>query len=309
VRTRSVALVAALLVAACGSSAGDRATTATPVTDANGVTIVTDAASSTAAPHRTAPDGGPTAEPPSEASSASSAATASASQPSDGDAARTLQLDSVSAVGRFAPWLLRPDASARVVVEVRAADGAALRQSSIDHLTSELTRVSGKPVSVVGGPAIRAEARAWTADELRVEADAPNTLHQGTAPDGDAVLRVLAVHGSFGGDDGVLGVSVRGDTAVIFSDQVAASGSVLIGSAGIESAVVTHEAGHLLGLVDLYLHTGRQDPDHPGHSTNQGSVMYWAVESSLVGDILKGGPPQEFDAADLADLATIKGGA
>jgi hypothetical protein len=36
--------------------------------------------------------------------------------------------------------------------------------------------------------------------------------------------------------------------------------------------------------------------------------MYWAVESSLVGDLLTGGPPQDFDAADLADLATIRGG-
>jgi hypothetical protein len=80
----------------------------------------------------------------------------------------------------------------------------------------------------------------------------------------------------------------------------------LVGSSGIESAVVTHEVGHLLGLVDLFLHTGRQDPDHPGHSTDQNSVMYWAVESNLVADLLTGGPPKDFDNADLADLQTIR---
>jgi hypothetical protein len=307
VRARAVALVGVLLLAACGSDAGHRASTATPVTDAQGQTIVTDAAGSTVAPRGTTPGGGTAPEAPSETSRATSAATSS--QASNGDADRTLALDSTSTVGSFAPGLLRADRSSGIVVEVRAADGAALRQSSLAHLSSVLGQVSGKPISGANGPAIRQGARAWTADELRVEADAPGTLRQPAGPDGLAVLRVLAVHGTYGGDQGVLGVSVRADTAVIFSDQVAASGSVLIGSAGIESAVVAHEAGHLLGLVDLYLHTGRQDPDHPGHSTNSGSVMYWAVESSLVGDVLKGGPPQEFDSADLADLAAIKGGA
>jgi hypothetical protein len=120
------------------------------------------------------------------------------------------------------------------------------------------------------------------------------------------VIHLLFVHGSLGGDDSVLGVAVRGDTAAIFVDQVRASATPLVGSAGIEAAVVTHEAGHILGLVDLYLHTGRQDPDHPGHSTDKNSVMYWAVESDVVADLLQGGPPRDFDSADLADLATIR---
>jgi hypothetical protein len=116
------------------------------------------------------------------------------------------------------------------------------------------------------------------------------------------------VHGSFGGDTGVLGVAARGDVAAIFTDQVKSASTPLVGSGGIETAVVTHEVGHLMGLVDLYLHTGRQDPDHPGHSTDTQSVMYWAVESNLVADLLQGGPPKDFDSADLADLQTIRNG-
>ena len=76
--------------------------------------------------------------------------------------------------------------------------------------------------------------------------------------------------------------------------------------AAIEDAVTMHEVGHLLGLVDLYLETGRADPEHPGHSRNTRSVMYWAVESNLVADLLTGGPPKDFDNDDLADLQSIR---
>jgi hypothetical protein len=37
--------------------------------------------------------------------------------------------------------------------------------------------------------------------------------------------------------------------------------------------------------------------------------MYWAVESSLVTQVLAGGPPRDFDAEDLADLAALRNGA
>jgi hypothetical protein len=36
--------------------------------------------------------------------------------------------------------------------------------------------------------------------------------------------------------------------------------------------------------------------------------MYWAVESTLIGDLVTGGPPQDFDTADLADLGAIRRG-
>ena len=76
----------------------------------------------------------------------------------------------------------------------------------------------------------------------------------------------------------------------------------------MERAVVTHEMGHLLGLVDLVLDDKRGDPAHPGHSTNRGSVMFWAVETSLVGQVLGGPPPVDFDSDDVADLRKIRTG-
>jgi hypothetical protein len=220
-----------------------------------------------------------------------------------GGGAGPTSIDATGPPGSFAPGILSPSFSSEVVVEIRTQSGAGPQQASLDHLTSVLRSVTGKTVNVVQGAAIDGGAKSWSADDLRSTGDAG--MAQGN---GRAVIHLLFVHGSFGGDTGVLGVAARGDVAAIFIDQVKSSSTPLVGSTGIETAVVTHEVGHLMGLVDLYLHTGRQDPDHPGHSTDTQSVMYWAVESNLVADLLQGGPPKDFDSADLADLQTIRNG-
>jgi hypothetical protein len=220
-----------------------------------------------------------------------------------GGGAGPTSIDATGPPGSFAPGILSPSFSSEVVVEIRTQSGAGPQQASLDHLTSVLRSVTGKTVNVAQGAAIDGGAKSWSADDLRSTGDAG--MAQGN---GRAVIHLLFVHGSFGGDTGVLGVAARGDVAAIFIDQVKSSSTPLVGSTGIETAVVTHEVGHLMGLVDLYLHTGRQDPDHPGHSTDTQSVMYWAVESNLVADLLQGGPPKDFDSADLADLQTIRNG-
>ena len=69
-----------------------------------------------------------------------------------------------------------------------------------------------------------------------------------------------------------------------------------------------HELGHVLGLVGLAINAERQDPDHKGHSQSDDSVMFWAVESSLIGQVLGGSPPRDFDQQDLDDLAAIRRG-
>jgi hypothetical protein len=74
----------------------------------------------------------------------------------------------------------------------------------------------------------------------------------------------------------------------------------------VEQSVFVHELGHVLGLVNLGtpMVTPHEDthPDRRGHSNNQGSVMYWAVETSAIGNILGQNPPDDFDNNDRADL-------
>jgi hypothetical protein len=206
-------------------------------------------------------------------------------------------------VGQLAPVLLRPGFGDRIVVEVRAQDGAAPRAATLEHLRQVLRDASGKEIVLDGVRRLGGEGRAWTSATI-VEAAAAASA----APTSQVTLRLLFLRGSFEDDTGVLGVAVRGDVAAVFSDQVTAAAGLLVAPAVIEDAVTIHELGHLLGLVDLVLRAGRADPAHPGHSPNRRSVMYWQVESGAITQLLGGGIPTELDAADRAELTAIRAG-
>lgn len=299
---RGVALLAvgAIVLGACGGDDGDTGdASALPgaAADGSGQAPTATGVAGDDGTSTSAPGGAPGTVAPQSTQQGSTGPTTAPAR------AYPASLD-VGGVGAFAPALLRPDLSERLIVEVHA--DAEPRAATLDHLAAVLADVSGKPVSVVAAGAPGGGDRSWSAASLRQAADAGSTTGQGG---GVAVVRLLFVHGSFEGDDGVLGVAVRGDVAAVFVDRVADAAGLLGASDGIEVAVTTHELGHLLGLVDLYLDTGRADPDHPGHSTNPDSVMYWAVETDLVGQLLGANPPRHFDADDLADLASIRAGA
>lgn len=242
------------------------------------------------APSTSVPPGEPTGTSPAPPTSAA-------------EVTATRPAPDVGPVGSYAAFYLRPDESAQILVDVHSQSGAEPRSATLDHLVSVLGQVSGKSVaasrSAVGGGGQR-----WTAQAIRDLADSVSPAQSRER----SVLTLLYLRGEFADSEKVVGVAVRSDVAAVFGDKVAEAAGVLGNPAAVEDAVSMHEVGHILGLVDLVLETGRQDPEHPGHSPNRESVMYYAVESTLIGTILEGGPPRDFDRADLDDLARIRNG-
>lgn len=206
--------------------------------------------------------------------------------------------------GSFAPFILRPEPAARLVIELMEESDAQPGQVALDHLTRVLRAVTaGKRMTVTSPTPLPAGPTDWTIDQLTQDVDGYTRQTQGA---GQAVLHLEYVHGQLQGHPDVLGVAYRADSLAIFVDQVQSAGSPTLSAGYIEDVVTMHEAGHLLGLVDLYLHTGRQDPQHPGHSRNPKSVMYWAVDTRLLAEIFNGPPPRDYDSDDLNDLQTIR---
>ena len=207
--------------------------------------------------------------------------------------------------GSYARTLLRPQPVTRIVLEVMQQSGAAPQSNTLSHARTVVAANSQKQTNIAGPVALPGGAQDFTAQQIVALADRYSASAQSST---QAVVHLLFLHGTFEGDESVLGISVRGDTAAVFIDQVKSADSPFVSESVIEDAVTEHELGHLLGLVDLVLHTGRGDPKHPGHSKNDESVMFWAVESGLVGQVLGGDPPVDFDADDRADLAAIRNG-
>lgn len=307
-----------ILVAGCASGGGDETTrsdggSATSSTTAaaedaeepvSGDTTVPNAPPTTAARGRTAPT---TTAAAGRTPSTSAAGTATAPAPNSDAVGPTPADDGrLGPPGSYARTMLRPRPVTALVVERFHQRGAEPASRTVELADATLREVAKKDVTVRPSVLLDGDGQGWTADEIRAVADEAGRVPAGGAT---AVLRLLFLRGSFEGDDAVLGVAVRGDVVVVFSEAVDGARTPVLGSDAIEEAVVVHELGHVLGLVDLARDTGRADPDHPGHSSNSRSVMYWAVESSLVGQVLTGPPPREFDTADLDDLEALRTGA
>ena len=289
---RALALV--LLVgclAACGTDPSTVAGPSSPTTAAPGAGGAT-------------PDGG---RPREEARVTRSPSTPLPAQAApccaSGTTAPATPAPAVGAPGAWAAYFLRASQSRALTLQILATPGADPHQATVDHLTSVLRTVSAKAVTVTR-TTFGADSGGWTSASIASAASS----YAPSPRSGVAVVQLLFVRGGYQGDDSVLGLSVNSSVAAIFPDRISSAATGLATPARIEESVTTHELGHLLGLVDLYLHTGRSDPQHPGHSTNPRSVMYWAVESDVVGDLLTGGPPTDFDQTDLADLSTIRRG-
>ena len=73
----------------------------------------------------------------------------------------------------------------------------------------------------------------------------------------------------------------------------------------LETTVVNHEFGHLLGLVNAGspLQSDHQDTEHGKHCTEQDCLMYYTAETGEgIINMLSGGSVPSLDAQCIADL-------
>lgn len=119
---------------------------------------------------------------------------------------------------------------------------------------------------------------------------------------------ILFVDGTYSGNTSsqVLG-QAHGPTSIVIYQKSIQSLSGGIGQPTrqvLETTVLEHEFGHLLGLVSIGSPTqsAHLDVHHGAHCTNTNCLMYWSVDTSnFVGNLL-GGTVPSLDAACLADL-------
>lgn len=190
-------------------------------------------------------------------------------------------------------------------LEVDHTPSSAPSPEDVLVIQNVLQKYSGKTPALTGSTANISGQENYTLDDI-VKITRANRSCYSTGQ--EVCLYVLFLPGKFE-TSSALGVSFTASSAAIFTGQLKEAESPLVSRSKIAQAVLTHEMGHLFGLVNLSgKGLGRDDPKNPGHSKNSNSVMYWAVEDLSVGSILRGGPPTSFDSDDEAEIGRIRGG-
>jgi hypothetical protein len=301
---RAIGVTVLLLVpTACGGGGGGD--TKTAADGKYGSDLLDEQATTTLAPRATAPKAAPqTPQTIIKKRSGSSGSSSGGGSDGNADISDPIYGASRKATGGFAGALLRPapKGARKIVYQLLVQNGKGPDQATVNHVVDMLRRVSGKtvdvpaPVELPGGPA------QWTTADLHTYADQYGKVKSSTDA---AVLNVLFVKGRHKDSESILGVATRADVLTMFPDQYRNLGTGLNPQA-IETAVIMHETGHILSLVGFQVRPERQDKAHPGHSSNKGSVMYWAVETDDIINAFVGAPPKEFDREDLTDLELIR---
>lgn len=200
------------------------------------------------------------------------------------------------------------------IIEIDYMEGHRPSSSAVNLIKDRLgTIVSKATIDVRIDDALPATGGAYSTRDLQRLTD--NHLDAKTSGN-TVVTHVIYLDGHSSSDTSngkVLGVAL-GDhqTVGIFHETIRSQTAGLVSlytTTQVERVVLLHEMGHIIGLVDngLKMQTNHEDPEHQGHSNNENSVMYWAVESSDLFQFFQGGLPDTFDANDKRDVCAAGG--
>ena len=105
----------------------------------------------------------------------------------------------------------------------------------------------------------------------------------------------------------IIGTAYRNTSVVIYEQTVQGlSDSPFEPNRSLlETTVITHELGHILGLINLGtpLQSNHEDTTHPKHCNVESCLMYWSSESGKgIANMVSGGSAPQLDAQCIADL-------
>lgn len=212
-------------------------------------------------------------------------------------------------VGASANDLLSDTTFSSLVVEVVYVEGFEPSQTAISNFVSFLENRTFKPNGItvqkraIASPGLTP----YTNQEIAAIEDSNRLLYNNDSQ--IAVWAFFADGSSANNTDSgvVLGTAYRNTSFVIYQEtiQQLTSGTITNTTPILESTVITHEFGHILGLTNLGtpLQTNHEDLEHPKHCNIESCLMYWKAESGNgVMSMISGGSIPQLDAQCIADL-------
>jgi hypothetical protein len=107
-------------------------------------------------------------------------------------------------------------------------------------------------------------------------------------------------------DRKILGMAYKNTSAILYGKSIHDNSSIngRLSRAELQTAVLLHELGHMLGLVNKAgkMEVSHEDIHNPYHCNNPKCVMYFETETRNLSPVLRKGNIPELDAACIADL-------
>jgi hypothetical protein len=203
--------------------------------------------------------------------------------------------------------ILQDKVYSKLHIEINYVTDNSPDSEAIDILKKRIKEVSDKTSITVSQSAFGSTDNSYSLEEIvNIEKNERERFKSGDT----FVIHILYLNGEYQDNDKTLGLAYTGSSFVLFKEKIEDASFLLISPTDIEKSVIVHEFGHLLGLINNGYKSphDHEDSQHPNHSNNEESVMYWAIESQDIGNQLDGEPPNEFDADDIDDLRLIKEG-
>lgn len=207
-------------------------------------------------------------------------------------------------VGASANELLSDSEFKSLKIEIQFMTGFEPNPSSISHLQNFLSAHLNKPtgINIITREISGAVSSVLSIDQVLGVERANRTVFT----IGDQIgVYLLITNGNYT-DNNVLGAAYRNSSMVLFGKNIK-DNSGNIGQPArtkLESTVIEHEIGHLLGMVDLGspMQTNHKDLSHGNHCNNNNCLMYYSSDTrEILGFLLSGNIPN-FDANCLGDL-------
>jgi hypothetical protein len=192
------------------------------------------------------------------------------------------------AVGQLANQILSADRFTRLEIEVVYMEGFRPTNQMLGEMVSFLETYTQKPDGVIFRereiPALGQQS--YTVQELlALEREHRQRYNERNI----LTVFLLVVDGYFSRDDEdtfALGAAYQSTSMVLFGRRIVENSGIIRrpGRALLESTIVLHELGHLMGLVNngTDMVEDHEDDENHFHCDNSSCLMFWAVETHRV---------------------------
>ena len=183
-------------------------------------------------------------------------------------------------LGKSANDLLSAAKYTTLNIQVQYMPGYALDPGTIANVTSYLNSICNKPGGInITQSQIPASGDTMTPNKVAVLEKQNRTAYTS----GNTISLYIMVTDGYDTSVSILGFSYRNTSICLFGKDIFdhSGGLGELSRVAMESSVLEHELGHIMGLVNLgtLMVAPHQDVAHGNHCSNANCLMYYAIES------------------------------